>query len=273
MIKHYFAYGSNMNPLRAALRIPGALDIGRATLPGWRVVERLYADAVPARGRRIHGVLYRIAAEQLAALDHYEGYPAVYDRTVVTTLWRGRPVKAWTYFMTEPAVTNRTGLRYPEWYRILCRDGAMAHGISHNEFIRRDEPMKKNEPIRVAVYGTLLTGDANERIGADALDRKPCRMSGTLYDPNGGWYPAFVPDGTEAFNVAGEVLMVSAETFARLDRLEGYPNLYDRVRIPVLREDGTRVDAWVYVMRSLPQGAKVIDGGDWRTYRGNRAHR
>ena len=66
--------------------------------------------------------------------------------------------------------------------------------------------MKKNEPIRVAVYGTLLTGEGNYRVGTDALDRKPCRMSGTLYDPNGGWYPAFVPDGSEAFNVAGEVL-------------------------------------------------------------------
>ena len=49
--------------------------------------------------------------------------------------------------------------------------------------------MKKNdtnETIRVAVYGTLLTGEGNYRVGADALEREPCRMSGTLYDPNAG---------------------------------------------------------------------------------------
>ena len=126
---------------------------------------------------------------------------------------------------------------------------------------------KKNEPIRVAVYGTLLTGEGNYHVGADALDRRPCRMSGTLYDPNGGWYPAFVPDGTEAFNVAGELLTVSEETFARLDRLEGFPNLYGRERITVLLEDDSRAEAWVYVMRRLPLRSVVIEGGDWRPYR------
>ena len=60
---------------------------------------------------------------------------------------------------------------------------------------------------------------------------------------------------------------MSEETFARLDRLEGFPNLYGRERIPVLLEDGTRVEAWVYVMRRLPERSVVIEGGDWRAYR------
>ena len=129
--------------------------------------------------------------------------------------------------------------------------------------------MKKNEtnePIRVAVYGTLLTGEGNFRVGADALDRKTCRLRGTLYDPHYG-FPAFVPKGRGAFDVAGEVLTVTPETFARLDRLEGYPNLYGRERVPALLEDGSRVEAWVYVMRRLPEGSKVIDSGDWCAYR------
>ena len=40
----YFAYGSNMNPERIRQRIPDARPVGRATLKGWRLVERLYAD-------------------------------------------------------------------------------------------------------------------------------------------------------------------------------------------------------------------------------------
>ncbi len=135
-VNHYFAYGSNMEAARAAERMPGALDIGRAVLPGWRVVERLYADAVPAEGGTAEGVLYRIGQEELAALDRYEGYPGVYDRRVVTAFWRGRPVRAWVYVMTEVSVANRTGLRYPEWYRLLCRDGAKAHKLRRNAFLR-----------------------------------------------------------------------------------------------------------------------------------------
>ena len=127
--------------------------------------------------------------------------------------------------------------------------------------------MKKNiEPIRVAVYGTLLTGEGNYGVGADALDRKPCRLRGTLYDPHYG-FPAFVPKSRGAFAVAGEVLEVAEETFARLDRLEGYPHLYDRKRVPILLEDGSRVEAWVYVLQRLPERATVIECGDWRAYR------
>lgn len=126
--------------------------------------------------------------------------------------------------------------------------------------------MKKNEPIRVAVYGTLLTGERNCAIGADALDRVPCRLRGTLYDHRYG-LPAFVPNGRGAFAVVGEVLAVTPEVFARLDRLEGYPNLYGRQRVHVLLEDSSRIEAWVYVMRCLPDNASVIECGDWRAYR------
>ena len=40
----YFAYGSNMNPDRIRERIPQARLVGKATIKGWRLVERLYAD-------------------------------------------------------------------------------------------------------------------------------------------------------------------------------------------------------------------------------------
>ena len=46
---------------------------------------------------------------------------------------------------------------------------------------------------KVAVYGTLMAGERNERWAADALDRRPCVLRGTLYDTGRG-YPAFVPD-------------------------------------------------------------------------------
>ena len=75
-----------------------------------------------------------------------------------------------------------------------------------------------------------------------------------------------MPGGRGEFAVAGELLAVDAATFARLDRLEGYPNFYGRRRVPVLLDDGTRVNAWVYVMRNRPANAVPIPGGDWRAY-------
>ena len=41
-------------------------------------------------------------------------------------------------------------------------------------------------------------------------------------------------------------------------------NLYGRERITVLLEDGSRVEAWVYVMNTIPPQARVIASGDWK---------
>ncbi len=118
---------------------------------------------------------------------------------------------------------------------------------------------------KVAVYGTLMAGERNERWAADALDRRPCVLRGTLYDT--GWgYPAFVPDA-DGGEVRAELLTVTAETLARTDELEGYPRLYRRDTVQTVLEDGSVEAAMVYVLNTRMQGAKVIEGGDWREYR------
>ena len=119
--------------------------------------------------------------------------------------------------------------------------------------------------FKVAVYGTLLTGERNERWAADALDRKPCVLRGTLYDT--GWgYPAFVPN-SDGGEVKAELLTVTADTLARMDVLEGYPRLYRRETILAVLGDGSNEVAMVYVMNKLPRGAMVIASGDWRKFR------
>ena len=72
--------------------------------------------------------------------------------------------------------------------------------------------------------------------------------------------------------VAARAITVDDEGFKSMDRLEGYPRLYRREEIDVFTSQG-RARAWVYIMNRLPEGAKVIAGGDWREYRrkgGNR---
>lgn len=119
--------------------------------------------------------------------------------------------------------------------------------------------------IKVAVYGTLMTGERNERWAADALDRRPCVLRGKLYDT--GWgYPAFVPDA-DGGEVKAELLTVTQATLARMDVLEGYPRLYCREVVQTALEDGSIEVVIVYVMNKLPREAMGIASGDWRKIR------
>jgi hypothetical protein len=56
------------------LRCPSAREIGPAVLAGYRfiVTSDGYASVVPARGGLVHGLLWRLAPRDLAALNAYE---------------------------------------------------------------------------------------------------------------------------------------------------------------------------------------------------------
>jgi len=107
-----------------------------------------------------------------------------------------------------------------------------------------------------------MKGQRNEHWAADAKSRVPCTIRGTLYDT--GWgYPAFVPDDGGR-DVAAELLEVTPETLARIDVLEGYPTLYVRNTVAATLADGSVIQACVYVMKKLPEGARMVSGGNWR---------
>ena len=247
----YFAYGSNMNPERMGKRCPGATVIGVALLRGYRLSERLYADIDPEPGGAVHGVLYAITAEHLKSLDLCEGCPRTYRRMTVDVECSGKIYPALVYEMTPETKAERNGIPYPEDYRECCSAGARFHHIEDGFFAT----------VGIIVYGTLMTGEVNHTLCRNALAVCPCTIRGTLYDT--GWgFPAFEPG--EAGTVRAEFIEIPASDLPALDRLEGYPRLYDRRKISAVLEDGTTVEAWVYVMNDLPQQAVVITGGSWK---------
>lgn len=103
----YFAYGSNMDPVRMSHRTPNAVPVGTATLAEHRVIfERLpdgydggKASIVPAAGNSVEGVVYRVPASEMSYLDHVEGvHHGHYTRSSVTVhANNGRDVKVDTY--------------------------------------------------------------------------------------------------------------------------------------------------------------------------------
>ena len=70
----HFAYGSNMSRALMAARCRGAQAIGTATLAGWRFVINPdgFGSIAPQPGGCVHGVLWRLTARDLAAINAYE---------------------------------------------------------------------------------------------------------------------------------------------------------------------------------------------------------
>lgn len=119
----------------------------------------------------------------------------------------------------------------------------------------------KEKTVLLIAYGTLMTGERNHRFCENAVSITPCTIKGTLFDTGYG-FPAFVPEG--ATEVKAELIEIHISAWADIDRLEGYPRLYDRRLYPATLTDGTKIKAWVYIMVTLPPQAKVIPSGDWK---------
>jgi gamma-glutamylcyclotransferase (GGCT)/AIG2-like uncharacterized protein YtfP len=70
----HFAYGSNMSRALMQARCPRAEAIGTATLSGWRFLinPEGFGSIAPHPGERVYGVLWRLSARDLAAINAYE---------------------------------------------------------------------------------------------------------------------------------------------------------------------------------------------------------
>ena len=67
--------------------------------------------------------------------------------------------------------------------------------------------------------------------------------------------------------VKAELIEIPLADWADIDRLEGYPRLYDRQLLQATLADGSEATGWVYIMTELPEQAKVIESGSWKEYR------
>ena len=112
---------------------------------------------------------------------------------------------------------------------------------------------------RVFVYGTLLAGEGNHRLLANATLVGEARTEPAFTLHTLGAFPGLVKGG--ACSVAGEIYEVDAETLARLDALEGHPRFYRRTRIAL--DDGAIVETYLLTPEQV-EGRPVIRSGNWR---------
>ena len=115
--------------------------------------------------------------------------------------------------------------------------------------------------IKVAVYGTLRFGFVNyDRFlrGAPYLGRGLTGFDAELYGR--GIIPFLKKAPESGRRVVVEVYEVCERRLARLDVLEGHPDIYRRERLPVLlSHNGEKVSAWVYVFQGGVEGGFFLD--------------
>ena len=132
----YFAYGSNMLTARLRERCPSAAPIGTGWATGYVVAyDKEGRDgsgkANLRRDQRVeaatHGVLFRIALHERAALDRAEArYDRIDDFTVRADS-SDAPILVSVYI--APAHACRQDLRPFDWYVALIQAGAREHNL------------------------------------------------------------------------------------------------------------------------------------------------
>ncbi len=128
----YFAYGSNLYLSRMQRRVPSAMPVTVAHLPGHRIgFHKLGSDGstkcsiTPDENAEVWGVVYRIKAGERGLLDEAEGpgYEII-DIAVET------PEHGWLHAFTYRALADYVGHGWPyTWYRDLVVQGARHHAL------------------------------------------------------------------------------------------------------------------------------------------------
>ncbi|HXE74493.1 MAG TPA: gamma-glutamylcyclotransferase family protein [Candidatus Xenobia bacterium] len=129
----YFAYASNMSRTQVEQRAGAPAEEKVARLDNYELnFDKVTrggtgsANIVPAEGKTVWGVLYRLSEAQLRVLDRFEGVPEHYRRSEVNVVdAEGNKVGAQVYLARKV----RKGLKPDRHYLARILQGAEEHGL------------------------------------------------------------------------------------------------------------------------------------------------
>lgn len=157
----YFAYGSNMCTARLRARLPCALPVGSAVLPGWeltydkRSVDGSGKCTVRPSGREaVHGVLFEIDSLSVEVLDRIEG--AGYERLTVTVAVACAQVEAVSYVARDSWID--VSVAPYDWYVGYVLAGAREHSLpaSYVDTTLAAEPVADPDLDRTRLHRAAL---------------------------------------------------------------------------------------------------------------------
>ena len=116
---------------------------------------------------------------------------------------------------------------------------------------------------QVFVYGTLKRGGSNHAFMAGQTFCGEARTVPGYRLIHLGDFPGMVSAAEDREGVSGEVWLVSADTLARLDELEGISEgLYRRERIQLEAPFGNQ-EVETYIYAGSTSGRAIVSGGKW----------
>ena len=119
------------------------------------------------------------------------------------------------------------------------------------------------DPSHLFVYGTLRRGSRHKfarLLHAHAQFAGNARIPGRLYRL--GAYPGAVSSNQVGEWIRGELYRIQDPRWI-LAALDGYEGpQFERVKLEAHLDSGARIEAWVYLLRGTPSGAR-IRSGDW----------
>jgi gamma-glutamylcyclotransferase (GGCT)/AIG2-like uncharacterized protein YtfP len=122
--------------------------------------------------------------------------------------------------------------------------------------------------ILVGAYGTLRLDQGNYNwLLKDKSDHVGSYVANDFKLIAGTGFPYAVETEDGSGKVLLDLFLVDEHVFKSLDRLEGYPNFYNRKKIST-----PHGDAWVYFYNQA-DGGEVISDGDWVKHISNRHER
>lgn len=180
----YFAYGSNLHPLRLRERAPSCRCLGLAELVGYEL--RFHKRGRDGSGKcnahctmdgreRVLGVVYELACGDKPRLDQAESLGAGYDQRQLHLTGSSGSAEAFTYIAAPAYIDN--SLHPYDWYRQLVLWGARYHRFSDK-------------------YVGAITG---QRISTDPVAARPNRYRKLLQAMEALSCRALEPPGTQLY--------------------------------------------------------------------------
>lgn len=132
----YFAYGSNLHPVRLQKRVPESEFLCLASLAGYQLCFHKRSDDGSAKADAwftgsandvIYGALYQMPARQRPVLDRYEGVGNGYEVKLLEVVADEGLHDAFIYVAQASHVD--ANLKPYHWYRDLVLRGAEHHDL------------------------------------------------------------------------------------------------------------------------------------------------
>lgn len=165
---YYFAYGSNLHPLRLAARIASARLFGTTSIPGYRLLfHKRGADGsakcnlyhTAAELDHVYGAIYTIDPADKCTLDQIEGKG--YCNQIIYLTYQGQHYKCFTYIAEPHYIDN--SLQPYHWYKELVILGARFLDIPQtyiSEFEKLtsiDDPDQKRRDTHVSLIKKIAS--------------------------------------------------------------------------------------------------------------------